>query len=530
MSAPTPSHDPAIASGLSERERWTLAAVETAVEGIATISERGIVEYVNPAMERLFGYSRGELMGQNVKMLMPAPDREKHDAYIHHYLSTGERRIIGIGREVIGRRKDGSLFPLHLAVSEVQLGDRRLFTGFLYDITDRKRNEERQTQLLHELNKRNREINCLYRVGEALRTDEPSADIFQKTAEILSVAVGGPAFTGARVTLDEVSHDSSDCSESPWSLSADVVAAGRKRGMIQLFTLQQSSDQGDALRSERSLIEGVATVLSEALERAEAQAKVIHASKLASIGELAAGVGHEINNPVNGIINCADIILKEAVPGTKVEKFSRLIRSEAERIATIVHNLLTFSRQEKQQHSLASLSDIVDTVLSLCSKKLDKSHIRLEVDLPDNVPRLYCRSEQLQQVLMNLIINGMHALDEKFPDTDPDKVLIVRACEQPIHDRPGVRITVEDHGTGISDTHRQRMFDPFFTTKGRDKGTGLGLSISDGIVKAHGGVIECETQLGKFTRFHVDLPIRPEHPTVTERSISGMQRGGDRNA
>ncbi len=510
---------------LTETERWTLAAIETAVEGIATISERGVIEYVNPAIERLFGYTRDEVLGHNVSMLMPAPYHDEHDAYIARYLSTGERRIIGIGREVSGRRKDGSIFPMHLAVSEVSLGDRRLFTGFLYDITDRKRHEERQTQLLQEINKRNREINCLYRVGEALRTNEPSSETFRQAAQVLVSALSSPYFSGARVTIDDAVYDSDRCQESPWSLHADIVAADRKRGTVQAFTLENDALRGDALKSERSLIEGVATVLSEAIERVEAQAKVIHASKLASIGELAAGVGHEINNPVNGIINCADIILKEAAPGSNVEKFAGLIRSEADRIATIVHNLLTFSRQEKQQHSLASLTDIVDTVLSLCHKKLDKSNVLLEVDVPENLPRLYCRSEQLQQVLMNLIINGMHALDEKYAEAHPDKLLRIQARTHTVGTRPGVRVTVEDHGTGISDAHRQRMFDPFFTTKGRDKGTGLGLSISDGIVKAHGGAIECETQLGKFTRFHVDLPLRPEHETVTERSISGLRSG-----
>lgn len=517
-------------SSASERERWTFAAVETAVEGIATINERGLIEYANRAVEKLFGYSQGEMLGQNVKMLMPPPDRERHDGYIRHYLDTSERRIIGIGRDVIGRRKDGTLFPMHLAVSEVSLGDRRLFTGFIYDITDRKRHEERQTQLLHELNKRNREINCLYRIGEALRTNEPSADTFRHAVDILHDALGGPGISGARIEIDDAVYDSAGGTESPWPLSADIVAAGRRRGAVRMFAIEERMTRGDSSHNEQSLIDGVASVLSETIERAEAQAKVVHASKLASIGELAAGVGHEINNPINSIINCADIILKEAPAGGDVHKFAGLIHSEADRIATIVHNLLTFSRQEKQQHSLASLSDITNTVLSLCTKKLEKSHIRIAVDVPESLPRIYCRSEQLQQVLMNLIINGMHALDEKYPDSHPDKVLIIRASEHTIGDRPGVRISVEDRGTGISEVHRQRMFDPFFTTKGRDKGTGLGLSISDGIVKAHGGAIECETQVGVFTRFHVDIPLRPEEPTVTERStdaLTGRDRSGE---
>lgn len=511
---------------LEERGQWTWAAVETAVEGIATIGEDGIIEYVNPAMESLFGYRREELLGQSVNMLMPSPYREEHDGYLERYLRTGERHIIGIGREVVGQRKDGSIFPMHLAVSEVKLEDRRLFTGFLYDISERKAHEERQNHLLQELNKRNREINCLYRVGETLRATEPSDEVFGRAAQILHTALAHPALTGTRIFVDDTAHTSEDYQETPWVVSSDIVAGGRKRGAVEAFFVQEDMLTRDELQSERALINAVAEVLSENIERSEAEAKVIHASKLASVGELAAGVGHEINNPVNGIINCADIILKEAERESTTYKFAELIRSEADRIATIVHNLLTFSRQEKQQHSRADLHDIVDTVISLCGKKLQRSNVHLEIDLPKNLPLLYCRSEQLQQVIMNLVINSMHALDEKYPGDDPDKKLVIRAEAYDVDGREFIRVTVEDHGTGISENHRQRMFDPFFTTKGRDRGTGLGLSISDGIVKGHGGTIECESQVGAYTRFIIELPVKPDGETVTEQSISGLRRAG----
>ncbi len=510
-------------SALSEREQWMLGAVDAAVEGIATIDERGIVEYVNPAMESLFGYRADEIIGRNVSMLMPSPYRDDHDEYIARYLRSGERKIIGIGRDVVGRRKDGTVFPMHLAVSEVRIGERRLFTGFIYDITERKKHEELQNDLLKELNKRNREINCLYRIGEAVRSTELTTETFHRVAQVLRAALSHPAITGVRVAIDQVEFDSDDYHETPWFIASGIVAADRPRGEVRACIVEESPLRNDALRSEQSLLDGVAALLSEAIERSEAEAKVIQASKLASIGELAAGVGHEINNPVNGIINCADIILKEAKPGTTVAKFAGLIRSEADRIAVIVHNLLTFSRQEKQQHSLAKLSDVIATVTSLCSKKLEKSHIKFEVSVPEDLPRLYCRSEQLQQVFMNLVINGMHALDEKYPGANPDKILSIRARAHTPGGRPCIRVTVEDHGTGIPEVHRQRMFDPFFTTKGRDRGTGLGLSISDGIVRAHSGSIECETELGKFTRFHVDLPLRPDSATVTERSVAGLK-------
>ena len=135
-------------SDVHDSEERLRAILETAVEGIITIDERGIVESMNPAAEKIFGYAAAEVIGRNVSMLMPSPDRERHDAYIQNYVRTGEAKIIGIGREVVGRRKDGTIFPMDLSVSEVKLAKKRLFTGFVRDITDRKRTEELERALL----------------------------------------------------------------------------------------------------------------------------------------------------------------------------------------------------------------------------------------------------------------------------------------------------------------------------------------------------------------------------------------------
>ncbi|MBI3848854.1 MAG: PAS domain S-box protein [Verrucomicrobia bacterium] len=129
-------------AALRDSESRLRAILDTAVEGIITIDEHGSIESFNPAAERIFGYSSEEIIGQNVSHLMPAPYRQEHDAYIANYLRTGRAKIIGIGREVVGRRKDGTIFPMDLAVSEVRLADRRLFTGFVRDITERKRLEQ----------------------------------------------------------------------------------------------------------------------------------------------------------------------------------------------------------------------------------------------------------------------------------------------------------------------------------------------------------------------------------------------------
>ena len=129
-------------AALQESEERLRAILETAVEGIITIDERGVIESINPAAERIFGYAPEEVIGKNVKMLMPSPDREKHDGYLENYRHTGRARIIGIGREVVGQRKDGTHFPMDLSVSEVKFGNQRLFTGFVRDISERKQLEK----------------------------------------------------------------------------------------------------------------------------------------------------------------------------------------------------------------------------------------------------------------------------------------------------------------------------------------------------------------------------------------------------
>jgi signal transduction histidine kinase len=254
-------------------------------------------------------------------------------------------------------------------------------------------------------------------------------------------------------------------------------------------------------------------------------------------------------------------------------------------VATIVKNLLTFARHDRQSHSLARVQDIVEGTLSLVRTVIRHDQIALEMDVPESLPKIRCRSQQIQQVLMNLLTNARDALNEKYPAYDVDKIIRVTAealeRETPssirdgargdtrapgdaprsvalqgtigdaprsvaLQDAPGtvalqedqsslkpetrnlkpapvrwLRLTVEDHGTGIRPEIRGRIFDPFFTTKPKDKGTGLGLSISHGIVKDHGGALWLESEVGKYTRFHVDLPAMENAERGTRNAEGG---------
>ncbi len=251
-----------------------------------------------------------------------------------------------------------------------------------------------------------------------------------------------------------------------------------------------------------------------ALERQQAQeeqkrlrAQLLQSQKLESLGTLAGGVAHEINNPINGVMNYAQLIKDETPVGTSAHQFATEIIAETERVAAIVRNLLMFARQDKQSHSPARIVDIVTGTLSLVRTILRHDQITLEVDVSENLPKVACRSQQIQQVFMNLLINARDALNERFNGYAVDKLIRVSAYR--VDDETGswVRTTVEDHGAGIASDVRERMFEPFFTTKGEQVGTGLGLAITHGIVKDHDGRLTVESELGEFTRFHVDLPL-----------------------
>ena len=209
------------ASTLRDSGERLRAILETAVEGIITIDDRGLIESVNPAAEKTFGYKASEIIGKNVSVLMPSPYREEHDAYMANYLRSGQAKIIGIGREVVGQRKDGSVFPMDLAVSEVRLADRRLFTGFIRDISERKRAEARLAALAQTLAEKNKELETIvYVASHDLRSPLVNIQGFSKELSLscqrLRVrlsgngkAVGGaPKAPGCQVHSSPGEHDS----------------------------------------------------------------------------------------------------------------------------------------------------------------------------------------------------------------------------------------------------------------------------------------------------------------------------------
>jgi PAS domain S-box-containing protein len=241
-----------------------------------------------------------------------------------------------------------------------------------------------------------------------------------------------------------------------------------------------------------------------AAEKDSIQLQLFQSSKLASIGELSAGVAHEINNPLNGIINFAQLLKDGDTAQTASEQ--RMIDGiieEGQRISKIVRDLLTFARLDFHELTRVNIAETIATSVSLFGHQLDKDGITLEVDVPKNLPSVYAEGSRLRQVVVNMISNAHHALRVKDSER---KDFLIKAGTVDKQGQQYLRLEFFDNGIGIKQENLNKIFDPFFTTR-RDKGgTGLGLSLSFGIIREFGGTIMVESEEGNYTRFIVELP------------------------
>jgi C4-dicarboxylate-specific signal transduction histidine kinase len=244
----------------------------------------------------------------------------------------------------------------------------------------------------------------------------------------------------------------------------------------------------------------------EIADRRMAEAEVIRASQLAALGELAAGVAHEINNPINGIINYAQLLLNKSGQDDIEKDLAARIIKESDRIAYIVRSLLSFTRDGKDNRHPVQIHEIISDTLALTEAQLKKDGITLEVDIPINLPRVIVQSQQLEQVFLNIISNARYALNQKYPGEHKNKILEIRCNKIVKKKTPHIQISFNDRGTGIPDAIRDKVMNPFYSTKPSQIGTGLGLSISHSIIKNHGGVLTIDSVEGEFTKVFIDLP------------------------
>jgi signal transduction histidine kinase len=355
------------------------------------------------------------------------------------------------------------------------------------------------------LRERVKELTCLYQIAQlAVQPEMALDDVVQRTVELLPAAWLFPEIAVATITLDGRSFSSSASGKPRHEQTAPIVLRNEVRGSVVVAYLQERPelDEGPFLREERHLIDTVAKEVALIVERKEVeeehlrlQEQLRHADRLATIGQLAAGVAHELNEPLGNILGFAQLSQKTPQLPAQVRQDTDRIVAASLHARAIIRKLLIFARQVPTQKTLIDLNKTVEDTLYFLESRCAKEGIEVMRSLSKRPPEVTGDRGQLQQVLVNLAVNAI----QEMPGGGRLSIT-TRADEE-----YGVLI-VEDTGTGMTDEVRKQIFLPFFTTKDVGKGTGLGLAVVHGIVTAHGGSISVDSEVGRGSRFEIRLP------------------------
>ena len=356
------------------------------------------------------------------------------------------------------------------------------------------------------LRERVKELTCLYGIAQVAQRPGISLEgILQGIVELLPPAWQHPAIATARIVLDGRAHTAPDFKEGPHRQAADIFVGGVRRGAVEVFYTRDKTGfvEGAFLKEEQSLIDTVAKEVSLVVERREAeiyksklQDQLRHADRLATIGQLAAGVAHELNEPLANILGFAQLAKKDpGMPATAAKDLEKIIKTSLH-AREIIHKLLVFSRQMPLQKTQVNLNQIVEEGLHFLESRCAKAGIELVRSLEPYLPEISADPSQLQQVLVNLVVNAIQA------SPSGGKLTI-----ETHRGRGYVSLAVTDTGTGMTEEVKSKIFTPFFTTKDVDQGTGLGLAVVHGIVTSHRGVIHVDSEVGRGSRLEVQLPV-----------------------
>jgi signal transduction histidine kinase len=357
-----------------------------------------------------------------------------------------------------------------------------------------------------ELRERVKELTCMYNIANLSIDPELDIRIFlQRVVELLPAAYLNPEITEARIVFDEEIFQTPGFVQSRRYQAAEIVLAGQRRGRVEVIYREPMPrlDEGPFLAEERRLLDSVvsevATIIrhkESELARAKLQEQLRHSDRLATIGQLAAGVAHELNEPLTGILGFAEL-LKEThnMPRTAMSDVSR-IESAALHAREVVRKLLTFARQVPPKQRVVNVNSVIREVESFFEGRCTQQGTRLEMELDDTLPDIFADESQIRQVVLNLMINALHAVEKD------GRIRISTRLQN-----KDILISLQDDGPGIAEDIKDKIFLPFFTTKAVDKGTGMGLSVVDGIVKSHKGRIEVASGPSRGAIFKVFLPV-----------------------
>jgi len=488
-----------------EAERRYRELFDSIQEGLFFATPEGRFLDVNDAMVRMLGYSsREELLRADVSThLYPAPESRER------FLDALAKRGVLRNYEETLRRRDGTLLHTLQNISGVRDARGRLvqIRGLMLDVTEQK---TYQSQL-----QRERDFN-----QKILNTTQ-SMILVLDTAGLISYA-NRRCYEAGYQEEELIGHRLMDWVDAShreeFEAALETTAHGHQVENIELPVRRSDGSMGhfsislSPMRDEQNTVNSVVVVMTDITDAALLQAKLAHSEKMATIGRLVSGVAHEVNNPLAAILGFTDLLLENpAVPESAREDL-QVILQETQRTKDIVQDLLSFARQRPVQRELVQLNAVLRQTIKLRSYDFASHGVEVAENFEDQLAPALGDAQQLQQVFLNILNNAYDAVQESG-----QRGHIVISTKRA---GDSLEVTIGDNGTGIADP--QRIFDPFYTTKQVGKGTGLGLSICYGIVRAHGGEIQCWNNEGSSgSTFLVRVPVATETATAAVAKEAG---------
>ncbi|MFL5731403.1 MAG: PAS domain S-box protein [Cytophagaceae bacterium] len=492
------------------------AIIDTAIDGIITIDTQGMVETVNPAVSKIFGYAADEIIGNNIKMLMPEPDKSKHDQYLHNYLDTGVKKIIGIGREVLGRKKDGTLFPFLLSISEVQLEDKKIFTGVIHDITQLKKAESDLKESESRINAIiNTAVDGIITINERgiMEMLNPSAVKmfgYNSAEELIGKNVSFLAPEPDKSRHDGYLDNYHKTGKKKIIGIGREVSGLRKDGTTFPFILSVSEMNIEGRRIYTGFVHDVTgqKMNEEKLRR--------YASELQrsnhELQDFAYVSSHDLQEPLRKIQAFGDRLKSketESLSEQGKDYVDRMLNA-ASRMQKLINDLLEFSRvtSKAQPFTAINLNTVLQEVISDLEISIEKNKVKISAE---NLPSIEGDATQLRQLFQNLLSNAIKFRKE---GGNPEIKISARKKQRQPHmiATPGdemVELYVEDNGIGFEEKYLDKIFNIFQRLEGQKyEGSGIGLAICRKIAIRHGGNITARSQPGKGTTFIVTLATK----------------------
>ena len=499
---------------LKRSEAHKAAILDSSLDCIVAIDHEGCITEFNPAAERTFGYDRENVVGKHLAdVIVPPSLREKHRTGFARHLATGESRVLGRRVEMTALCADGRNIPVEIAITRIQRDGPPSFTGYLRDITERKRNEEALLEAHAELARSEERWRSVFEnsaIGVALTELHgrfiAANPVFQRMVGYTEEELQQLSFID--ITVEEDRNPN-------WALIEELLEGKRRQFQIEK---QYRRKNGGAVwvRNSVSVVSGTERLprflmaLSEDVterrlaEEAlnETRSELAHMSRVTTLSTLTASIAHEVNQPLSGIVTNASTCLRmlDANPpnleGAR-ETARRTIR-DGNRASEVIARLRALFSKKNAIFEMFDLNEAVKEVIALSVSELQRNRVVLQLDLAVDLPSVSGDRIQIQQVILNLLRNGSDAMSTV--DDNPRELLIKTECE----DSGGVRLSVKDSGVGIDSEIEKRLFEAFYTTKG--DGMGIGLSVSRSIVQQHQGRLWAIRNEGPGATFSFSIP------------------------